>query len=221
MIPLEVIERATLGPYTQLILHWPDDLPAPHAGQSLRLGDGSLLWPMRPPLEGRLSVLGTHRQNHDPLVLQGIEGHEISLPAGDTLILAEGLGLAPLIHLCHQLRSPGARANPKSGHDKPRQLLALYEADTPLPFRPRPSRFMVEGMPPGVIAAIPLLEDWGIPSRLSSPSGLPGCFEGPLDELLAQLETGQQTFVIALGREGFLERIGRIIPVAVALNPHA
>ncbi len=42
---------------------------------------------------------------------------------------------------------------------------------------------MVPGLPPWVTAAIPLLEDWGIPSRLASPHELPGCFNGSLDEL--------------------------------------
>mgnify|MGYP001764352020 CR=1 FL=1 len=33
-------------------------------------------------------------------------------------------------------------------------------------------------MPPGTIAAIPLLEDWRIPSRLACATERPGCFEG-------------------------------------------
>ncbi len=30
---------------------------------------------------------------------------------------------------------------------------------------------------------MPLLEDWGIASRLASPAGFPGCFEGTVAEL--------------------------------------
>ncbi|NNG12360.1 MAG: dihydroorotate dehydrogenase electron transfer subunit, partial [Halobacteria archaeon] len=34
-----------------------------------------------------------------------------------------------------------------------------------------------------VIAAMPLLEDWGVPSRLTSLQGFPGCFEGYITDL--------------------------------------
>ncbi|MEO5702994.1 MAG: dihydroorotate dehydrogenase electron transfer subunit, partial [Gammaproteobacteria bacterium] len=37
--------------------------------------------------------------------------------------------------------------------------------------------------PEGVIAAMPLLEEWNIPSRLASLQAYPGCFEGYVTEL--------------------------------------
>jgi dihydroorotate dehydrogenase electron transfer subunit len=36
----------------------------------------------------------------------------------------------------------------------------------------------VPGLPAPVIAAMPLMEDWGIASRLASLNAFPGCFEG-------------------------------------------
>jgi dihydroorotate dehydrogenase electron transfer subunit len=38
-------------------------------------------------------------------------------------------------------------------------------------------------MPDGAIACMPLMEDWGIPSRLASLQGYPGCYEGYVTEL--------------------------------------
>jgi dihydroorotate dehydrogenase electron transfer subunit len=62
----------------------------------------------------------------------------------------------------------------------PAPCLVLLEADA-LPFRLRPSQLLVAGMPAGVIAAVPLLEDWQIASRLATPNqALPGCFDGPV-----------------------------------------
>src|SRR5580704_3537511 len=61
--------------------------------------------------------------------------------------------------------------------------LVLLGSDTPFPFRPRPSIIVVPGIPTGVIACMPLLEDWGVASRLASPSDFPGCFEGSATEL--------------------------------------
>ena len=64
-----------------------------------------------------------------------------------------------------------------------RQPLVLLGSDTPFPFRPRPSVIVVPGIPTGVIACMPLLEEWGIASRLASPADLPGCFEGSVTDL--------------------------------------
>ena len=39
---------------------------------------------------------------------------------------------------------------------------------------------MIPGLPVGIIAALPLLEDLGIPSRIACPAGdQPGCFRAP------------------------------------------
>ena len=56
--------------------------------------------------------------------------------------------------------------------------LVLIGSHDPFPFLPCPSKLIIEGLPPGVIAGIPLLEDWGIPHRLASTQNVPGCFEG-------------------------------------------
>jgi dihydroorotate dehydrogenase electron transfer subunit len=60
---------------------------------------------------------------------------------------------------------------------------AIFGSEIPFPFRARPSRLMVPGMPEGVIATMPLLEDWGIPCRLTSKAGFPGCHDGYVTDL--------------------------------------
>lgn len=62
--------------------------------------------------------------------------------------------------------------------------LVLLGGSEPPPFRPVPSAFMLEGLPPQAIAAVPTLEAGGIPSRLANMQDLPGCFEGSAIELL-------------------------------------
>lgn len=83
------------------------------------------------------------------------------------LLLGEGMGIPSLVFLADALR-----------HEKASQPLFLMSFDGPFPFNPHPSRFIVRGIPPGAIAAMPLMEDWGIPSRLTSAQGSPGCFDG-------------------------------------------
>ena len=65
------------------------------------------------------------------------------------------------------------------------RALVLFGAET-FAFRPRPSTILVPHMPAGVIACVPALEEFGIASRLASPSGLPGCFDGTVTELAEQ-----------------------------------
>lgn len=199
---LTTVGQTALGPYRQRTLGWPAEVPPLLPGQHLRLGDGTRLWPMRTPSGERLETLSTCGEDAALTFSATIEGSPLDLPEGDILLLAQGLGLAPLIHLCERLRvsSPG-------------RLLALYEPPAFLPFRPRPSRFLVEHMPPGVIAAIPLLEDWGIPSRLASPSGLPGGHEGGLEALFAALSWRPHPAVIAMGDADFASRMAAAGPV--------
>ena len=56
--------------------------------------------------------------------------------------------------------------------------LVLMGSEVPFPFRTRPSATVIAGMPAGTIACMPLLEEWGVPSRLASRSDFAGCFHG-------------------------------------------
>ncbi len=91
-----------------------------------------------------------------------------------TLLIGGGVGIPPMVFLAESLR---ART------DAPWQPLVLMGSEIPFPFRTRPSTIVVPGMPEGVIAAMPLLEEWGIPSRLSSLSDFAGCFQGYITAL--------------------------------------
>ncbi|WP_028485869.1 hypothetical protein [Thiomicrorhabdus chilensis] len=89
------------------------------------------------------------------------------------LLLGADLGIAPLLHLARQASN---RATGVS-------TLALLQATENFPFMVKPARFMLGSMPAEAIGCCPLLEDWKIPNRLASITGLPGCFDGSLLEL--------------------------------------
>ena len=89
-----------------------------------------------------------------------------------TLLLGGGVGIPPMVFLADRLRT--------DPHWKP---LVLMGSEVPFPFTTRPSSILVPGMPDAVIAAMPLLEDWGIPCRLTSLQGFPGCYEGYITDL--------------------------------------
>jgi dihydroorotate dehydrogenase electron transfer subunit len=76
---------------------------------------------------------------------------------------------------------------------------------------------------------MPLLEDWGIPSRLASSKGYPGCFEGHVTELarrwlesLTRIECSEVE-VFACGPYPMLESVARLareldLPCQVSLE---
>jgi dihydroorotate dehydrogenase electron transfer subunit len=92
------------------------------------------------------------------------------------LLIGGGVGIPPMIFLAEHL---------KARDDVAWQPLVLMGSEVPFPFRARPSTMIVPGVPDGVIAAMPLLESWGVPSRLASLAGFPGCYEGYVTDLAA------------------------------------
>ncbi len=88
------------------------------------------------------------------------------------LLLGGGVGIPPMVFIADALRA-----------DKTYKPFVVMGSEVPFPFTTRPSQIMVPGMPPGAIAAMPLLEDWGIASRLASKQGYPGCFDGYVTDL--------------------------------------
>ena len=91
------------------------------------------------------------------------------------LLIGGGVGIPPMVYLADHLR-----------RRKDLTPFVVMGSEVPFPFKSQPSRILVPGMPEGVIAAMPLLEDWGIASRLASRQGYPGCFEGLVTELAAR-----------------------------------
>jgi dihydroorotate dehydrogenase electron transfer subunit len=84
--------------------------------------------------------------------------------------------MPPMIFLASQLR-------PKADQAPWAKPLVLLGSEVPFPFPARPSQHLVPGVPAETIGAMPLLDDWGIPSRLASLQGYPGCFQGYVTDL--------------------------------------
>ncbi len=88
------------------------------------------------------------------------------------LLLGGGVGIPPMVFLADVLRA-----------QKKYQPLVIMGSEVLFPFTARPSKILIPGLPEGVIAAMPLMEDWGIASRLASMQGYAGCFEGYVTDL--------------------------------------
>ncbi len=89
------------------------------------------------------------------------------------LLIGGGVGIPPMIFLAEHLRDQAKDTNP----------FMIMGSEVPFPFEPKPSSIIIPGMPDGVIASMPMLENWGIPSRLASLQNYPGCFDGYVTDL--------------------------------------
>jgi dihydroorotate dehydrogenase electron transfer subunit len=138
------------------------------------------------------------------------------------LLIGGGVGIPPMVFLAEELRERAAEGF------KP---FAILGSELPFPFRARPSTIIVPGMPDGVIACMPLLDDWGIPSRLTSKSGFPGCHDGFVTDLarewLAQLDAASRNEVeiFACGPTPMLKAVASLarefnLPCQVSLEEY-
>jgi dihydroorotate dehydrogenase electron transfer subunit len=157
------------------------------------VGQGTILLSQRKPGEN-ISVLGPIGQ-----------AFEADPGRPRSLLLGGGIGMPPMIFLAEQLKRQAGQ-----------QPLVLLGSEVPFPFRQQPSRILVPGIPDGVIAAMPLLEDWGVPCRLASLQGYPGCYDGYITELarswLDALDDRQRSEVeiFACGPHPMLEATARL-----------
>ena len=168
-----------------------------------------------------LQALATRRVGEQLSVLGPIGRPFVAHPERPrTLLLGGGVGIPPMVFLAERLHAAGVAAW------KP---LVLMGSEVPFPFRTRPSTLIVPGIPAGAIACMPLLEEWGVPSRLASAADLPGCFPGFVtelaDEWLASLSAAElgEVEVFSCGPTRMLEASAKLarrygVPCQVSLE---
>jgi dihydroorotate dehydrogenase electron transfer subunit len=138
------------------------------------------------------------------------------------LMIGGGVGIPPMVFVSDRMRAD-QRADWRP--------LVLMGSEVPFPFTPRPSQILVPGVPDGVIACMPLLEDWDIPTRLASGQDVAGCFQGFITELarvwLTSLDTEAlaEVEVLACGPTPMLEAAAAVarefdLPCQVSLEEY-
>jgi dihydroorotate dehydrogenase electron transfer subunit len=137
-----------------------------------------------------------------------------------TLLIGGGVGIPPMVFLADRLRAR---------EDASWKPLVLMGSEIPFPFRTRPSRIVVAGIPDGSIACMPLLDEWGVASRLASRADFPGCFDGFVTELanrwleLLSPQTLAEVEIFACGPTPMLQATARLarrfnVPCQVSLE---
>ncbi len=120
---------------------------------------------------GEGTKLLSQRRAGEIINLMGPIGKPFLIKNQRPLLIGGGVGMPPMIAIAESL---------KNKKNKPFTILG---SEVPFPFKPVPSQIMLPGIPSGVIGSMPLLEDWGIPSRLTSNQGYPGCYDGFVTDL--------------------------------------
>lgn len=122
------------------------------------------------------------------------------------LLIGGGVGIPPMIFLAERLREIKGAYQP----------FVIMGSEVPFPFQARPSQIMLPGIPEDVIASMPLLEDWGIASRLASQQGYPGCHEGYVTDLARHWldalsdEQRNEVEVFSCGPHPMLEAVAKL-----------
>ncbi len=157
-------------------------------------GEGTRLLAIREVGE-RLSILGPIGRPF-----------ELHMDRPRPLLIGGGVGIPPMVFVAAEtLAIRGAY-----------QPFVIMGSEAPFPFTPRPSQILVPGMAAEVIAAMPLLEDWGVPSRLASRQGFAGCHDGFVTDVarayLEALDSDQrkQVEVFACGPHPMLEAVAAL-----------
>lgn len=235
----EILERQVFaGEQMILRIHAPEIAALALPGQFAHIQCDPAL-PMRRPLSimrvsastgwvdflfkvlGEGTALLARRKQGDILSVMGPIGmpFESRLRHPRPLLIGGGVGIPPMIFLAETLRAIKGAYEP----------LVIMGSEVPFPFDAQPSRIMVPGMPNEVIAAMPLLDEWGIASRLASLQGYPGCFEGYVTDLARAWldalseEQRKEVAVFACGPHPMLEAVAKLareyhLPCQVSLE---
>lgn len=164
--------RATPGTFAHISVDPAVPLRRPLSIMRANASEGWLEFLYKPKGHG-LDKLSARRSGEVLSVLAPIGRGFTPDPARPrVLALGGGVGIPPMIFLADQLR-----ARPEF------KTLVLMGSEVPFPFELGESRLEVAGGSAEATRAVALLERWGVPSRLASNAGLPGCHRGHVTDL--------------------------------------
>ena len=129
------------------------------------------------------------KQPGDAVSLLGPIGQPFRLDTlrPNVLLIGGGVGIPPMVFLADELRKD-------SGTWKP---LAILGSEIPFPFDVAESAISVAGLDDRIRGTMPLLEDWGIPARLTSLQGYAGAYEGYVTDVADRYLTALDSDALA------------------------
>ncbi len=125
------------------------------------LGHGLKLLARKPPGD-TVSILGPIGQPF-----------RLSAERPNALLIGGGVGIPPMVFLADRLRQHEANWKP----------LAILGSEIPFPFDLVPSKLETDWLDAATNSTMPLLESWGVTTRLATLAGFEGCFDGFVTDL--------------------------------------
>jgi len=173
------------------------------------VGDGLRLLSQKAPGE-TISVLGPIGKPFSP-----------SPERPNVLLIGGGVGIPPMVFVADALRGPERRWN----------ALAILGSEIPFPFDLVTSKLATPWLDAAINRSMPLLESWGVPSRLATLAGFDGCFDGYVtdlaDQWLVTLSADQlaKTEIFACGPTPMLKAVASLaaryaLPCQVSLEEY-
>lgn len=139
----------------------------------------------------------------------------------NTVLIGGGVGIPPVVFVADRLRQASEGARP----------LAILGSEIPFPFDLIPSRLETPWLDANTNSTMPLLESWGVPTRLATLAGYQGCFDGYVTDLADQwLKTRssddlEETAILACGPTPMLRAVADLaaryaLPCQVSLEEY-
>jgi len=98
-----------------------------------------------------------------------------SVERPNCVLIGGGVGIPPMVFLGETLQN------------EPWNPLAILGSEIPFPFELQTSGLPTPWLADELSSTMPLLESWGIPTRLTSLSGFAGCYRGYVTDLVEKL----------------------------------
>ncbi len=119
-------------------------------------------------------TLLSHKRPGDSLSVLGPIGKPFTLDAErpNALLIGGGVGIPPMVFVAEAMRD-----------DERFKPLAILGSEIPFPFEREDSKLDFPGTDPSLASTMPLLESWGVPTRLTSMQDYDGCFKGFVTDL--------------------------------------
>ena len=158
------------------------------------VGEGLALFAAKKPGD-KLSLIGPIGQPFQP---------DAERP--NTLLIGGGVGIPPMIFLAEYLVQDDGDWHP----------VVLMGSEISFPFELQKSAIECDWLPTNTNSAMPLLEQWGIPSRLASLSEFNGCHRGYVTNLaekwLTSLSADEiaKTTIFACGPTAMLKAVAEL-----------
>jgi len=182
-----------------------DALPMRRPMSIMRVGDDWIEILFK--IVGRGLELLAQKRPGDVISVLGPIGKPFTLDAErpHALLIGGGVGIPPMVFLADAMR-----ADPRF------EPVAILGSEIPFPFERRPSALPFPGADGGVDSTMPLLDDWGVPTRLTSLQGFDGCFEGYVTDLArrwletADAGTRSKTMIYTCGPTPMLKAVASL-----------